>query len=80
MCESSIYSICPRCSYFSTADTDLYCPTCGVTLTSTCLRCGGPIRDPYALFCRACGTLQRPPGPSAATKEPAARKRDRARP
>lgn len=73
MCEYLFYSICPRCTYFSAGQTDLYCPTCGVLLSSRCGRCGTDIRDPYAIFCRACGTLYRPPVPLGETGTPGSR-------
>lgn len=62
MCAPLLYSICPRCSYFTVGRSEqMHCPTCGLTLTSRCRRCGTDVPNPYAVFCMVCGAIYRLP-------------------
>ncbi len=51
------YKICPKCSSFFCGinEPDKYCSICGEELIEACLKCGQPITNPYAKFCKYCG-------------------------
>lgn len=52
------YKICPHCNYFShITEPDKYCTLCGSELLIKCVECSHPFDNPYAKYCKYCGTL-----------------------
>ncbi len=59
--ETDFYKLCPQCDFFChSREDDKYCSLCGTALMETCRSCGEKIGNPYAKFCRFCGTPLRP--------------------
>jgi len=51
------YKICPDCSYFCNLnEQDEFCSLCGAKLIDTCQACGKEIENPYARYCKSCGS------------------------
>ncbi len=54
---SQCYKICPSCSFFcNILEEDQYCSSCGTKLITACTDCGREIVNPYANYCKFCGT------------------------
>lgn len=52
-----LYRLCPKCSYFCRLEeTAQYCPSCGAGLIDACPHCHAPIDNPYARYCKHCGS------------------------
>ncbi len=62
------YKICPVCSFFcNVKEAGNYCSFCGSKLIDKCPKCGEPISNPYAKFCKYCG--EHYPGRTSETSE-----------
>lgn len=51
------YKICPKCNYFcNILEKDNYCSLCGSKLIENCPECSEVIVNPYAKYCKKCGS------------------------
>jgi len=51
------YKLCPNCSFFChILEKDKYCSLCGSKLIENCPTCLENISNPYAKYCKQCGT------------------------
>ncbi|NCS89032.1 MAG: hypothetical protein GW789_09870 [Ignavibacteria bacterium] len=51
------YKLCPKCNFFChLSEHDQYCSLCGTQLIDKCPACSASISNPYAKFCKECGT------------------------
>ena len=54
------YKLCTKCNYFCRIEeSDEYCSNCGTELIEECKNCGKKIDNPYAIYCKKCGTKYR---------------------
>lgn len=48
----------PECSHTAglrPGESPAACPVCGCSMLHRCWKCGGPVADPSAAYCRTCG-------------------------
>ncbi len=51
------YKLCTKCNFFcSMNELDEYCSLCGSKLIDVCPSCEREISNPYAHFCKYCGS------------------------
>lgn len=51
------YKLCPKCGFFChLSEVDQYCSLCGTQLIEKCQVCLESIDNPYANYCKKCGT------------------------
>ena len=51
------FKLCPTCSFFcNTNEPDTFCSSCGSELIGGCPKCGKEIINPYAKYCKYCGS------------------------
>ena len=55
--QTKTYKLCPNCTFFcSISEPDEYCSLCGSILIESCEKCKASINNPYAQFCKYCGS------------------------
>ena len=52
-----VYKLCPKCTFFChKSEHDKFCSLCGTQLIESCPSCHAPISNPYAKYCKQCGS------------------------
>lgn len=62
------YKLCPGCNFFChISEKDQFCSLCGKKLVDRCPECSEWINNPYAKYCKRCGSAY--PGKTKKSKQ-----------